>query len=280
VGALLLTVAFLATGGAYVSRDARVDHERAVERARYRFVIGADRSFDEVYPRAVFEKRVRKEIEEEKVLARSFGLDVSPQLLSAEYDRIEKTTKAPEQWEAIKGALKNDRRLVEEVFCRPLLVERALAARFAFDQKIHAGPHQKAREARAAFLAGQSPPGLAVVRLRRRPEPPPSTDEMLGKTQAEALGPRILGGPEKRASENEPLPTDPEMAAVLEKELTMPGDVTTILEERDRFEVFHLLEATGETWTVEAIRITKVDFDAWLERERRAVKRLSSREKP
>ncbi len=217
----------------------------------------------------MFEKRVRKETEEEEVLARYFGLAVTPELLSAEYDRIEKTTKAPDQWEAIKAALDDDRRRIEEIFCRPILVERALAAKFAFDQKIHGGPHRKAREARAAFLAGKSPPDLTVIRLRRKAETPPSTDEILAKAQSEATGPRILGGPEGRAPENEPLPTDPEVASVLEKELAKPGDVTTILEERDRFEVYRLIAATAETWNVEAVSFPKLDFDAWFEKQRR-----------
>ena len=61
-----------------------------------------------------------------------------------------------------------------------------------------------------------------------------------------------------------------EMARVLEKELTKPGDVTTILEQRDRFEVFRLLAVTEESWKVEAVRVAKVDFDAWFEKARRA----------
>jgi hypothetical protein len=90
-----------------------VDGERAVERARYRFVIGATQPFDEVYPRSVFEKKVAREIAEERVLKKVFGVTVTKAVLAAEFDRIEKTTKAPDQWEAIKAALKNDRRRIE-----------------------------------------------------------------------------------------------------------------------------------------------------------------------
>ena len=60
------------------------------------------------------------------------------------------------------------------------------------------------------------------------------------------------------------------MARVLEKELTKPGDVTTILETRDRFEVFRLLAVTDASWKVEAVRVAKLDFDAWFEKARRA----------
>ena len=124
----------------------RVEGARSVERARDAFVLGATRPFDEVYPRSVFEQKVRREADEEAVLSREFGMEVTPELLAAEYERIEKETRAPDQWEAIKKALGGDRRMVEEVVCRPLLVDRALRARFAFDQTIHEEEHQQARE--------------------------------------------------------------------------------------------------------------------------------------
>ena len=243
---------------------ARVDHERAVERTRYQFVIGNTKPFEEAYPRSVFEKRVAREIEEERVLKRVFGLAVTPELLAQELDRIEKSTKAPDQWKAIKDTLKNDRRLIEEVFCRPLLVDRALRSRFAFDRGIHAGPHQKARQARAAFQAGETVPDSKTLLARRGGETPPTTEELLGKAKAESSLPRVLSPP-KSGAPDAPVPLDPEVAAVLEKELKRPGDVTTILEERDQFEVFRLLAITGESWKLETVRFSKRDFDSWLE---------------
>ena len=62
---------------------------------------------------------------------------------------------------------------------------------------------------------------------------------------------------------------DPEIAAVLEKELKKPGDVTTILEQSDRFEVFRLVELNKEAWKVEAVSLPKVDFETWFSQVRR-----------
>src|SRR5450756_593315 len=138
----------------------RVEGARAAERARYTFVIGATRPFDEAYPHSVFEKKVKREMAEERVLSREFRMQVTAELLSSEYERIEKETRAPDQWEAIKKSLGGSRRKIEEVVCRPGLVDRVLRARFAFDQKIHAAEHQKARLARDAFLAGKMPSGM------------------------------------------------------------------------------------------------------------------------
>jgi hypothetical protein len=266
-GTVLTGFLAAASGLQLLTPAARVDYERAVERARYRFVIGNTKPFDEVYPRSVFEKRVQNELAEERVLRKAFGLSITPKLLDAEFQRIEKTTKAPEQWEAIKATLKNDRRLIGEVFCRPLLVDRALRQKFAFDQKIHAGPHEEARGARAEFLAGKTPRGVAVLQLRRAGEAAPSTDELLGEAKKDSDSPRVMQPPGKEL-ETGPVPLVPELAAVLEKELRKPGDVTTVLEERDQFRVFRLLAVTKETWKVEAVVYPKVGFDAWFEKAR------------
>jgi hypothetical protein len=237
--------------------------ERTVERARYRFVTGATQPFDEVYPRSVFEKKVARGLAEERVLRKSFGIVVTPEHLRQEFDRVERDTKAPDQWEAIKAALGNDRRRIEEVFCRPLLVERMLRAKFAFDQRIHAQPHQRAREARVTFLAGRKP-SEATVTLLARGSARTDTAEMLNRAQKEAALPRVLSPPGQRAKDA-PQPVDPELAAALEKELRKPGDVTTILGERDRFSVFRLLEMKPDSWKVDAVTFPKVDFDRWFE---------------
>jgi hypothetical protein len=247
----------------------RIEGERAVERARYAFVIGATKPFDEVYPRLIFEKRVDREIAEERILQRVFGLMVTRQLLEQEFDRIERATKAPERWEAIKRALRDDRGLIEEVFCRPLLIERALRARFDFDQKIHMAAHQKARQARATFLGGGRPRDAIVQTLGRKAEAPPGTDELLRKAQTEASLPRVLA-PQVPREASAPVSIDPELARVLERELRKPGDVTTILEERDRFEVFRLISLTEDFWKVEVVRVPKENFDDWFERARRS----------
>ena len=259
----------MAEGAALSPAAARIEAQRDIERARYAFVIGNSKPFDDLYPRTIFEARVARQMAEERVLQKTFGMAVTQALLVEEFARVEKTTRAPEQWEAIKKALGNDRHRIEEAFCRPLLVERALRARFAFDQSIHAGPHQKARRARAAFLAKEKVQGAVVRLLRRHAEPAPTVDQMLQKATAEATGPRTLRPPSEPDKEA-PLPVDPEVAAVLEKELRKPGDVTTVLEERDQFEVFRLIEATGEVWKAEAVRFPKVEFEAWFGRIREA----------
>jgi hypothetical protein len=243
----------------------RVDGERAVEKARYAFVIGATKAFDEVYPRSVFEQKVQRELAEERVLSSQFGMQVTAELLSAEYERIEKESRAPDQWEAIKKALGGSRRKAEEVVCRAVLVDRFLRARFAFDQTIHAAGHRKARLARDAFLAGGTPTGTKLLRLSRRGDGTAGTDEMLARARTDATGPKVLPPARPEPKENQPLTPDPEMAKVLEKELRAKGDVTTILEERNLFSVFRLVTSDASEWHVEAVEIPKRGFDRWLD---------------
>ncbi len=57
---LLLLVWPLASGGGLVpAPSVRAEEERAVGRARYRFLIGATRPFDEVYPTLAFREAGR-----------------------------------------------------------------------------------------------------------------------------------------------------------------------------------------------------------------------------
>jgi hypothetical protein len=242
----------------------RVDGARAVEQARYGFVLNSTMPFDDVYPRSVFEKKVTREAAEEDVLRREFGMDVTRDLLAAEYDRIEKETRAPDQWEAMKKALGNDRGRIEQIVCRPLLVDRALRARFAFDQKIHADEHQKTRDARNAFLAGKTPAGARQMRLSRRGPQGGGTDEMLAKARANGTGPKLLAPGDPNSPRDEPLPVDPEVARVLERDLRAKGDVSTILEERDRFSVFRLVTAGADEWLVDGVRVPKRNFEKWI----------------
>ncbi len=244
----------------------RVEGARAVERARYAFVIGATKPFDEVYPRSVFEKKVERELAEERVLASSSGWRSRP-------NSSRRSTSGSRRRPARPNSGRRSRRRSAAPAGRsrkssagPLLVDRVLRARFAFDQTIHAAEHQKARLAREAFLAGKTPAGTKLLRLSRRgEEAAEGTDEMLARARADATGPKVLSpaGPEPK--EDRPLALDPEMAKVLEKELKAKGDVTTILEERNRFSVFRLVTPDAGEWLVDAVQIPKRDFDRWLD---------------
>jgi hypothetical protein len=88
---------------------------------------------------------------------------------------------------------------------------------------------------------------------------------MLSEIRGDAAKPRVLTPAEPRERNDGPLAIDPEMAKVLEKELKAKGDVTSILEERDRFSVFRLVAVAPSELLVEAVQIPKLDVGRWLE---------------
>jgi len=55
------------------------------------------------------------------------------------------------------------------------------------------------------------------------------------------------------------------MVKVLERELKAKGDVTTILEERDRFSVFRLVRSDPGEWLVDGVQVPKCDLERWLD---------------
>ena len=263
----LFFASLLSAQGAPLTFSGRVDAKRAVERVRYGFVIGATEPFDKVYPRSFFERKVRLELDQERVLKTVFDTSITAEMLADEFKRIEVTTQDQEQWDAIKAVLNNHRPLIEEVFCRPLIAERLLRQKFALDRSIHAGPHQKAREARARFQSRKKVPGSRVLLLSRRSSTAFDTREALDKARKESAGPRVLTV-DPKPSDNTPRPTEPALARVLEKELKRPGDVTTILEHTDRFDVYRLLSISSARWRVEAVSFPKLDFDQWFDQIR------------
>ena len=263
----LFIASLLAGQSEPLSFSGRVDAKRTVERVRYGFVIGTTEPFEKVYPRSFFEQKVRRELDQERVLKTVFGTSITAEMLADEFKRIEVTTQDQDQWDAIKAALNNRRPLIEEIFCRPLIAERLLRQKFALDRSIHAGPHQKARAARARFQSRKKISGARVLLLSRRSSGPFDTREALDKARKESAGPRVLTI-DPKPSDKTPLPTEPALAKVLEKELEKPGDVTTILEHSDRFDVYRLLSISSERWKVEAVSFPKLDFDQWFDQIR------------
>jgi hypothetical protein len=240
----------------------RIEAVRAVEQTRALLAAGATTPLDPAAIRDLAARQVGRALQQEALLARRFGVRVSPDLLAAELERIEAHTQDAEGWAAVKAALGNDRRGIEETVCRPLVVDRLLRLRFAFDDRVHADAHARAREARSRFLAGQPVEASHVVRLARRPESSVDVRAWLAETRAQTRGPRVLSSPEQRPQPRpeRPMPLHPDAARVLEVQLRRSGDVSTILSEPDRFAVYRLIEATEESWTVEAAVFPKRDF--------------------
>jgi hypothetical protein len=252
------------------SLQARVDATAAVERARYSFRVGASRLVEEAYPRTVFEARVAREEAEEEVLQAAFGWIPTAEDLREELARIESSTREPEQWVAIKAVLGEDAHRIMEVVCRPIVVSRVLRSRFAFDHEIQRELLQKARLARAELRAGPSSSTARRIQLDASGDTM-TTERWLEQAKADARHGSLVAGVPTPVEGEQPEPLPAELAAVLERELHEPGDVTTILEWPDRFEVYRLVGREGSIWTVDAVRVPKRDFEEWFSKQRAAL---------
>lgn len=202
---------------------------------------------------------------ERRVLASRFRIEVTPAMEAEECARVDRSTKAPEQWAAVQKTL-GGRGPVERVVCGSSLVGRLVRGSFGQDRTIHAVPHGEARAARKAFLSGGSPEGANRRELSLLPGSGSaiSTERLLAEAKAGRGEGRTVAGDPRMGG---PEPVGPELAALPEKELVRPGDVSRILEGQDRFTVFRLVQRTDEAWGVDALVVEKLPLDPWLEEE-------------
>lgn len=74
----LLLLASVFGEAAELPRDARIEAQRAIKRARYAFVIGNSKPSDAQSPHSTFEKRVARHPAEKRVLESAFAMTVTP----------------------------------------------------------------------------------------------------------------------------------------------------------------------------------------------------------
>ena len=135
----------------------------AIERVYYNHRLGQKPPFEEATPPALIERLVKEDLHKEAVLRKAYGVVITPDLLEAEGQRINTTTRAPEMLAEIKAALGNDPARFAQSFAKPFLVERLLRDKFDNDEALHAAQRQQADAVRNRLLeagAAKSDGGL------------------------------------------------------------------------------------------------------------------------
>src|SRR6266850_2421271 len=115
----------------------RLRAQEAIERVYYSHLIGETRSFDEAVPPALIENQVRTYLQESGALRDLWSVEITPNTLSRELERISGGTRMPERLLEIYAALGHDSLLIEECFARPGLVDHLARSFFASDARIH-----------------------------------------------------------------------------------------------------------------------------------------------
>ena len=219
----------------------RVEGARAVERPGYTFVIGATKPFDEVVPAL----RLRKEGEARAGRgARPLAPVRNAGHAGAPFGRVRADREGNPRPRPVGGDPEGARRLAQDNRRGRLPARSSWTApsgpaspstRRSMKRSIRKRARRARRSSRERRRKARARSGSRERRNRA------GTDELLAKARSETSGQKILTPDEPGKKNDAPVPVDPEMANVLEKELKKKGDVTTILEERNRFSVFRLV---------------------------------------
>ena len=111
----------LPTNGAELTFEERVEAHLAIQAVYHEHRIGDRRPFEQAVPRGAIEQRVRWYLDQ--------PFEFSGEQLDRELDRIESTSRLPDRLRQVFEALNNDPLLIREAVVRPLLIDRAAAAR-------------------------------------------------------------------------------------------------------------------------------------------------------
>jgi hypothetical protein len=131
---------------------ALVRERAAIERVYYSHRLGQKPPFEQATPPALIERLVREDLRKESALRKVYGIVITPDLLEAEVQRINTTTRAPDMLTEIKAALDNDHAKFAQAFAKPFLVERLLRDKFDNDEALHAAQRQQVEAVRNQLL--------------------------------------------------------------------------------------------------------------------------------
>lgn len=271
----------------------------AIERVYHEHRTGTKVPFEQAMPAALLESIVRMHLKKEALLARTYGVQITPALLSAEVRRIDTTTRAPEMLAEIKTALGSDPEKFAHTFAKPFLVERELRQRFDNDDALHAPQRRVCEDMRVALLAVteggfqarltllKTCPGSEMrhdVTWKLTPRPadaavePPVTaavpTEIKARSgaytnEATAQMAQVLSSPETTCGNREDqafffedLPAD--LQNVLQAQLRQPGDVSAVIESTGAFQIYLARERTPTSLTAAVLTLPKRSLEAWL----------------
>ena len=273
----------------------------AVERVYHSHRLETRQTFEEAMSAALIERLVHLDQQKEERLRSVYGVTITDAEVSAEVQRIDATTRAPETRAELKAALDNNPARFARIVARPIVVERTLRARFENDDALHAIHRQEAEKARGTALAarkdGVEKQSAALTDARAEgqvneatwqlgarpaedqpaatpPTPPPAAKGTASShsytVEATARFTQTLSNPtangDGSAAERRFYFEDlePELQKVLRVQLRKPGDVSAVVETPGAFLVFIAEAHDTETLRVAALLLPKLSYEEWL----------------
>lgn len=266
--------------------SARCADRTAVERVYYNHRLGEKPPFEQALPPATLENLLQQDLRKEAVLKRAYGVEITPEMLAAEVQRITTTTRAPEMLAEIKAALGNDPARFARALAKPLLVERFLREKFDNDDALHAPQRRQVEQTRNELLAAKTSSAncerLLALLKRSHSNAVTETTWQLGARPAETNAPaadeieikkrfgpnaQILSSPpaadgKERKFYFADLPG--ELQNVLRVQLRHPGDVSAVIETPSGFLLYVAREKTDTVLGVATLSLPKRNYEQWL----------------
>src|SRR5213594_4170695 len=131
----------------------RVAYQRAIENVYWRHRIWPRNrgerpdpkpSLDAVMSQTQLEKKVEDYLRKSQAPEDYWQRPITAEQLQAEMDRMAQHTKQPDVLSELFAALGNDPFVIAECLARPALAERLLTSWYAYDERIHGEPKQRA----------------------------------------------------------------------------------------------------------------------------------------
>ena len=110
-----------------------------------------DQARREAQARRTVERRLRMD----RALREVWNMRLTPQVLSAELERIGRDTRRPDMLAELIEALDHDPVLLGECLARPLITDRRFHPLYQYDAEIHATTRRAAETGRAALMRGE-----------------------------------------------------------------------------------------------------------------------------
>ncbi|MDB6055080.1 MAG: Kelch motif protein [Verrucomicrobiales bacterium] len=282
---LLIAGTALAAGFADLCAD-----RTATERVYYNHRLETKQAFEQVMPPALVEKLVHKELQKEAALKKAWNVEVTSSQVTAEVERINTTTRAPEVLKELKAALGNDAERFARTVARPLVVEGELRKRFENDDSLHLAQRQAMEKLRATLLLARTNGAgtdkliellrtqkegqfaISSWQLGKRPESPAELaepTELQLKAQRE-FGPKaqILSSP---AAEKEHKlwfeDIQPDLQNVLRAQLRDAGDVSAVIEAPTGFLLYVAKGKSSTELSAAVLSLAKRSYDEWIEEQ-------------
>jgi N-acetylneuraminic acid mutarotase len=239
-----------------LSFEDRLACHEAIERVYYSHQIGATRPFEEAVPREVLERKVRTSLLQSVALEQWWRTSITAESLERELERIARNTRLPERLLEVYRALGSDSVLIQECLARPVLVDRLARSFFATDERIHGRARREAEGLRARLASGRLDPRAEdshrseVEIVREEPDQRPS--------QA-GLDPGNTPGLKNRRLVLSPL----EFAEWRRRAPEEVGQISAVVEERERFVVSVALEEGPDWARLASYAVPKESWENW-----------------